>query len=298
VALNRGWSYRERIGPVGAGRSVLSHLVVTRPHTSEADWRARVDGGEVEIDGRPARPEDRLRPGVELAWHRPPWDEPEVPLHFDVLHEDATLVVVDKPSGLPTLPAGGFLAHTLLTVLRARYPDASPVHRLGRFTSGVVVCARTADAAARLGAAWQTPAVEKRYRALVDGRPDWDTRHIRVPIGPVPHPRLGSVHAAHAGGRPADSAVTVRERRAGTTLCDVAIATGRPHQIRIHLAWAGHPLAGDPLYAPGGLPRALAPGLPGDGGYLLHALRVRFAHPASGATTIIEAPLPEALRCR
>jgi 23S rRNA pseudouridine1911/1915/1917 synthase len=121
---------------------------------------------------------------------------------------------------------------------------------------------------------------------------------VTVSIGPVPHPRLGTVHAAHAEGRPADSAVTVLERRASTTLCDVAIATGRPHQIRIHLAWAGHPLAGDPLYAPGGLPRPLAPGLPGDGGYLLHAHRVRFAHPATGAPTIIEAPLPEALRCR
>ena len=298
VALNDGWSYRERIGPDGDGRTVLAHLAATRPHSSPDDWRARIAAGEVERQGCRAVESSVLKLGDELVWHRPPWDEPDVPLHFDVLAEDAALVVVAKPSGLPTLPAGGFLAHTLLAQLRLRYPGASPVHRLGRFTSGVVVCARQAAAAARLGALWLTPAVEKRYRALVDGRPEWASRHITVPIGPVPHPRLGTVHAAHGDGRPAHSAVTVLERRGATTVCDVAIATGRPHQIRIHLAWAGHPLAGDPLYAPGGLPRPLAPGLPGDGGYLLHAHRVRFAHPATGVPTIIEAPLPEALRCR
>jgi 23S rRNA pseudouridine1911/1915/1917 synthase len=298
VAINRGWTYRERVGPAGDGRTLLAHLCATRPHSTAADWRARLEAGEVELDGGRAAAGDVVRAGAEVAWHRPPWDEPDVPLAFDVLYEDAAVLVVHKPSGLPTLPAGGFLAHTLLALLRARYPEANPIHRLGRFTSGVVVCARTADAAARLSAAWQTPAVEKRYRALVDGRPEWDARHVTVSIGPVPHPRLGTVHAAHAEGRRADSAVTVLERRAATTLCDVAIATGRPHQIRIHLAWAGHPLAGDPLYAPGGLPRPLAPGLPGDGGYLLHAHRVRLTHPVSGAATIIEAPLPEALRCR
>jgi 23S rRNA pseudouridine1911/1915/1917 synthase len=298
VALNCGWSYRERVGRDAAGRTVLAHLRASTSHSCEAEWRLRLEAGEVELAGRRAAAGDVLRAGDALVWHRPPWDEPDVPLHFTVLHEDAAVLVVDKPSGLPTLPAGGFLVHTLLTLLRARFPDASPVHRLGRFTSGAVVCARTPGAAAHLGAAWQTAAVEKRYRALVDGVPDWDARHVTVPIGPVPHPRLGSVHAAHAEGRPAESAVTVRERRVATAVCDVAIATGRPHQIRIHLAWAGHPLAGDPLYAQGGLPRALAPGLPGDGGYLLHAHRVRFAHPSSGGTTNIEAPLPEILRCR
>ena len=298
MTLNGGWTYQVRIGPDAAGRTVLAHLAATRGHSTPSEWVRRLAAGEVELAGRRADAGDLLRTGDMLAWHRPPWDEPDVPLRFSVLHEDAAVVVVDKPSGLPTLPAGGFLRHTLLTLLRRQFPDASPVHRLGRFTSGAVVCARTPTAAARLGAAWQTAAVEKRYRALADGVPDWDTRHITVPIGPVPHPRLGTVHAADAEGRPADSLVTVRERRAGSALCDVAIATGRPHQIRIHLAWAGHPLVGDPLYAAGGLPAALAPGLPGDGGYLLHAHRLRFAHPSSGGTTDIEAPLPETLRCR
>lgn len=133
------------------------------------------------------------------------------------------------------------------------------------------------------------------YRALVDGRPSWDTRAIDTPIGPVPHPTLGTVHAARDDGRASQSVATVVERRADTTLVEVQIATGRPHQIRIHLAAAGHPLAGDPLYAVGGRPRDVAPGLPGDGGYLLHAYRLQLAHPCGTGTLVLEALPPAAL---
>ena len=88
----------------------------------------------------------------------------------------------------------------------------------------------------------------------------------------MPHERLGSVHAAVDRGKASRSVARVLERREKTTLVEVQILTGRPHQVRIHLAWAGHPLWGDPLYVPGGVPRADSPGLPGDGGYLLHAI--------------------------
>jgi 23S rRNA pseudouridine1911/1915/1917 synthase len=295
MPLNRGWSYREQVGAGAAGRTVLAHLAESRPHSSPHAWAERLRQGQVEVDGVPAHAETVLAAGQVLVWHRPPWDEPDVPLYFDLLYEDAAVLAVGKPSGLPTMPAGGFLQHTLLALVSAQFPGARPVHRLGRHTSGVVVFARSRDAASSLSRAWRGHEVLKRYRAVGAGVASWEAMAITAPIGPVPHPRLGSVHAASPRGRPSRSAAAVLERREGSTLFGVDITTGRPHQVRIHLAVAGHPLVGDPLYGPGGLPLD-APGLPGDGGYLLHAACVAFAHPSSLAMLRIDAPVPARLR--
>lgn len=295
VSLNRGFIYHTSVQPGHAGRTVLTLLASDHAHSSVADWSTRIAAGEVLLDARPARADDVVHAGQVLTWHRPPWDEPEVPLRFDVLHEDEDVLAVAKPSGLPTMPAGGFLDHTLLAVVRARHGDVHPVHRLGRFTSGIVVFARTRDAAAALGRAWREHAVFKEYRALGAGTPAWQTHDISTPIGPLPHPLLGTVHAASSDGRAAHSIATVVERRPSSTLFDVRITTGRPHQIRIHLAAVGHPLVGDPLYADGGRPRATNPGLPGDGGYLLHAHRLECAHPDGRRRLTLRAPPPRAL---
>ena len=116
---------------------------------------------------------------------------------------------------------------------------------------------------------------------------------IDAPIGPVPHPLIGTVQAACEGGRPSHSVAVVLEHRHEQTLFSVDITTGRPHQIRIHMAYAGHPLVGDPLYnAGGGIKQH--PGLPGDGGYSLHAERLQFAHPTTGQPmTVTAMPPPE-----
>jgi len=217
---------------------------------------------------------------------------------FRVLFEDAALVAVHKPRGLPTLPGGGFLEHTLLAQVRVRYPEASPMHRLGRETTGIVLFSRTPESGALIQAAWRGRRVEKRYRALGSGLCARDSFEVSVPIGPVPHPWLGTLHAASERGRPALSRVRVVERRERDTLFQVDIETGRPHQIRIHLAWAGHPLVGDPLYGEGGLPRSGLPALPGDGGYLLHAERLAFPHPVTGQLLELWAPPPQELRLR
>lgn len=298
MALNRGYTYRTQVGSGAAGRSLIEWLTTTYAHSSAAAWRARLEGGEIAIDGRPTTGDPALRSGQVVVWSRPPWDEPDVPLAFDVVHEDAHVVAVAKPSGLPTMPAGGFLEHTLLTLVRARFGEIHPAHRLGRFTSGLVVFGRSHDAAAGLARAWRDREVAKHYRALVEGDPAWTARAITMPIGPVPHPVLGSVYAACAAGRAAHSRATVIERRHTTALCDVVITTGRPHQIRIHLASVGHPLTGDPLYTAGGLPGPQTRALPGDGGYWLHAHRLRLPHPVNGRWLHLEASPPDGLRAR
>jgi 23S rRNA pseudouridine1911/1915/1917 synthase len=293
--VNDGFVYRESIGADAAGRTVLDHLVLRYRHSSEPTWRARIAAGEVEIDGRTATAPDRLRAGQGLSWRRPPWEEPPVPLAFAVLHRDEHLLAVAKPRGLPTVPNGGFLTHTLLHIVRRLSPTATPLHRLGRGTSGLVLFALTAEARRALSAAWREGRVEKEYRALIVGHPRADAFSIDVPIGRVAHPRLGDVHAACAQGKAALTHVRRRTACGTNTIVDVTIPTGRPHQIRIHLAAAGHPLVGDPLYVAGGVPGD-EPALPGDGGYRLHAHRLAFDHPATGQRVQLECAPPGALR--
>jgi 23S rRNA pseudouridine1911/1915/1917 synthase len=274
---------------------VLAYLAERYRHSSEAVWSARLRAGEVSVDGRTAEPHDLLRAGQSLTWQRPPWEEPPVPLAFAVLYRDAHLLAVAKPRGLPTVPNGGFLTHTLLHVVRTTVPEAVPMHRLGRGTSGLVLVARTEAARAALAAAWREGGVDKVYRALVVGRPARDVFTVDVPIGRVAHPRLGEVHAASSPGKPSRTDVRVVAERGAHTLVEARIPTGRPHQIRIHLAAAGHPLVGDPLYVAGGRPGE-NPALPGEGGYRLHAHRLAFDHPATGRRLALECAPPPELR--
>jgi 23S rRNA pseudouridine1911/1915/1917 synthase len=290
AGLNQGFVYRTRLDASAAGKTVCEFLAARHPHSSEATWTERFTAGELELDGTRAVGDELGRAGQVLVWRRPPWLEPAVPDDWRVLHEDPAILVVHKPAGLPTAPAGGFLAHTLLALVRRRDPAWSPMHRLGRGTSGLLVFARTPAARRALQAAFRDHAVEKRYLALVQG--NLQPQILRTPIGPVAHPRLGSLHAACADGKPCESRVVRCERLDGATLAEVLLVTGRPHQIRIHLAAAGHPVIGDPLYGPGGLPREDSRALPGDGGYHLHAWRLAFTHPATGEPFSIEAPAP------
>ncbi len=293
---NDGFLYEEEIGARAAGRSVLEYLAGRYRHSTIEEWAARVDAGQVCVDGMAAVSTHRLRPGQRLTWRRPPWREPRVPLDFAILHADPDLLAVAKPRGLPTMPAGGFLAHTLLAAVRRRHPEAVPVHRLGRGTSGVVLFARSPLARRRLPRAWQAGEVCRHYRALVKGRLGPDAFVVDLPIGPVPHAALGSVHAVAADGRAARTSVRALVAGDDTSLAAIEIASGRPHQIRIHLAAAGHPLIGDPLYGPGGVPLGGTRAVPGDGGYLLHAERLEFPHPRSDERVALACLPPPALR--
>lgn len=294
--MNKGYIYREVIGSRAAGQRLDLYVSGRYTHSSLARWREHIVAGRVLLNGARPAVDARLGLGQRLEWHRPPWREPDAPLALPVLYDRGGVLVVDKPAGLPTMAGGGFLENTLVHQLRLVHPLATPMHRLGRWTSGVVLCACGPSLSASLAAQFASRTIDKRYRALVWGLPTRDAFAVEVPIGPVPYPPLGTVHAARPDGRPSSSHVTVIERRRQSSLCDVSIATGRPHQIRIHLAAAGHPLVGDPLYEVGGHPSQTGVALPGSSGYHLHAAEIGFRHAGVVGQAIVTAEPPRILR--
>ncbi len=294
--LNRGFRYEERLDRSASGLTVLDYLVERYPHSSVDAWGQRIEAGRVFVDGSPVEASTKLSPGAVLAWHRPPWVEPRAPAGFAVLYRDADVLAVAKPRGLAAMPGGGFLERTLLRRVAAYDPKASPLHRLGRGTSGITLFARKKIARRHLTDAWQRGAVKRNYVGLVKGRPTWQEVSVDVAIGPVPHARLGSVAAVNPDGKHAESHVRLVEHRDSTSLVEVTIETGRTHQIRIHLAALGYPLEGDPLYPVGGVPDASGSSLPGDLGYFLHAQSIRFPHPAQDRSVRITCLPPPILR--
>ncbi len=317
--MNQGWTYTDWLTAASAGQTVLDYYTQRYQHSSRLLWEARIEQGQILLNGQAVSAQTILQSGQQLTYYRLPWQEPTAPLDFDVLYEDEDLWALAKPSGLPVLPGGGFLEHTLLHQLRSRYPHETPVpvHRLGRGTSGVMLVAKSQTARAHLSrqfrmrtaevgqvsgkAARSLPInlpMEKVYRALIGPASVselGDRFSCTYPIGKLPYSGLNYLYGHCAGGLASRSEVKVLARRAASTLVEVSIFTGRPHQIRIHLAAAGYPLLGDPLYAPGGIPITNTTAMPGDCGYHLHAHRIRFAHPRTGQPLSIVAQPPAAL---
>lgn len=338
--LNQGWTYRDRVGPSERGHWLSAFYAARYRHSDREAWMRRLEAGEIRCNGEALRADRPLAEGDRLAWRRPPWLEEAVPASWPVVFDDGDLYVIDKPSGLPVLPGGGWLEHTVLHLLERRFAQAGsgglahggvprPVHRLGRHTSGLLVCARsprlrswlsallresTADTLRVVGGEirsdhdqgrprdWPCRSCLKTYRALTAPLPlalaPGECLEITTPIGRRPHPLLGQIWATQesaGGGRslPAISRLTLLERRGDASLVAVTIGTGRPHQIRIHLASVGAPLLGDPLFLSGG---DAHPGRrPGDGGYCLHAHQLRLPLPDGGELEL-EAPCPARLR--
>ena len=303
--MNRGWIYRERVKAADAEQTVLDYYSRKYPHSDRSQWQNRIESGRVLVNNSAVSPETILNVGESLEYHRQPWTEPQVP-SFKILYEDLDLLVVNKPSGLPVIPGGGFLEHTLLWQLKKSYPNQTPtpIHRLGRGTSGLLLLGRSQLAKSSLSAQMRhsttgqdRPLLSKVYRVLVRGNTISDRLTIKQPIGKIPHPRLGYIYGATHKGKYAHSESKVVRRYENHTLLEVTIFTGRPHQIRIHLASVGYPLIGDPLYIAGG---TFAPiqkkqetiPVPGDCGYFLHAYRLSLVHPQTCKMLVFQCPVP------
>jgi 23S rRNA pseudouridine1911/1915/1917 synthase len=216
-----------------------------------------------------------------------------------ILHEDDRVVVLDKPAGMLTHPAGNDFTWAVVSLAKQRWPEADLVHRIDRDTSGVLVLAKDRDANRILKAAFHDGAVKKVYHAICRGHIPWDEAVFDGPIGPATGP-IRIQMAVRPDGQDALTEVRVLRRQTGLTWVECRIHTGRTHQIRVHLAHAGFSLLGDRMYgvAPevflalwDGGPEADAIAASGAPRQALHARQVVVPHPDVGTITV-EAPIP------
>jgi 23S rRNA pseudouridine1911/1915/1917 synthase len=277
--------------PEGAAGSRLDRFLASLDDVgSRAAAERLIDSGAVTVDGTPARKSLRLSEGQTVAFPEP---EPvmtalePVELDIPVLYRDDHLLVVDKPAGLLVHPVPGYsgptLVHGLLHELGGDGVRPGIVHRLDRDTSGLLVVARDDRTLARLQSLLRRRRITRSYRALVRGRPASRRGTIEAPIGRDRRdPTRVSLDSEVA--RPAVTHFSIAELLPDHTLLDVELETGRTHQIRVHLAAIGLPIAGDPVYGHGpelGLDRQF-----------LHAARLRFPHPETGEEIDVSTPLP------
>jgi 23S rRNA pseudouridine1911/1915/1917 synthase len=284
-----------RAGPEDAGARLDAFLA--EPLGSRARAQRLIEDGAVRVDGAVVRKRHRIDAGDTVTVELPPDPGPPPavvasPAAFTVRYEDDDLLVVDKPAGVVVHPARGHRSGTLAQALEGvaaggEEGRAGIVHRLDRDTSGLLVVARSPETHRRLKAALQARAITREYLALVEGRPPARTGTIDAPIG---RDRRHRTRMSTDTDDPRD-AVThfeVEEALPETTLLRVRLETGRTHQIRAHLRAIGHPVVGDPEYG--------TPGALGLERQFLHAARLRFAHPSTGADVDVSSPLPEDLR--
>jgi 23S rRNA pseudouridine1911/1915/1917 synthase len=304
---------RHLVVPLELAGLRLDHFVKTQiPRLSRTRIQHIIDTQLSREDGARLKASLIVAGGEHYTIRREARPEPPCPRTFTVIHEDARMLVVDKPSGLPVHASAKFYFNTLSRVLTERYPDEPELqicHRLDRETSGCLVCARDREAAAFLkNAIADKTRTTKQYLAIVHGQPPWDSEAV------LDHPlrlatardsmKLANVKVlVDPAGLPAETRAQVMQRAGAYALVRCTLVTGRQHQIRVHLAHAGYPIVGDKLYAHGddafvqfcdeGLVPELAElfVLPR---HALHAWRISLPHPDGGMITA-EAPLPAEL---
>ncbi len=284
-----------------AGDRVDQALAGLMPDHSRSRLQQWIRSARVLMDGRPVRASDKVWGGESLMVS-PDTDRRQLAataeaIALSIVHEDASVIVLDKPAGLVVHPGSGNWQGTLLNALLHHYPpiEALPragiVHRLDKDTSGLMMVAKTLTAHTALVRALAARDVERTYNAIVLGDAPV-AGEIDRPVGrhPVQRTRMAVVER----GRPALTRYRLLERLAGASLVECRLATGRTHQIRVHLESIGHPVLGDPVYAPRAnrLPPAVAAVAEGIARQALHAVELAFVHPENATAMRFRSPLP------
>jgi 23S rRNA pseudouridine1911/1915/1917 synthase len=288
-----------------AGRRVDEYLAGKFPFFSRSGWQREITSGVVLVNGAPARkPSQRLQLGDELRRVHPFHEEPDVDTNMRLLWCDGELAALYKPPGLPMHEAGYFRRRTVAGVIpQVLGPDWTPVHRLDRETSGILLCARQPVIRARLTDMWTNKQVQKTYLAITNGLPEEDLWTVNLPIKSERYLRTNRAEISEDG----DEALTVFRviaRGSGSAFVEARPLTGRTNQIRVHAAAVGLPLVGDKVYGAdpaileiyrkeGNTPRVQA--MAGFPRHALHAFRLELEHPISKKALHLECPLPEDL---
>ncbi len=301
-----------RAPPEAAGQRVDRFLTGALPELSRSRVKALIGQGGARRDGTPVQDAaESVQEGalytldIPVAVAATPLPQA---IPFTILFEDRDLIVLDKPAGLVVHPAPGNQDGTLVNALLAHCGDTLPgiggerrpgiVHRLDKDTSGVMVVAKSEMALTELSAAFAARDIERAYLALCWGLPAPSAGEIEGAIGRDPRDRK-RMAVVPRGGKPALTRyTTLRNWHAAVAVLECRLATGRTHQIRVHLARSGHPLVGDPVYlrrvpaAARGVPPALRGRLLDFPRQALHAATLGFTHPRDGRQMLFEAPLP------
>jgi len=293
--------------PCPEDRGVRLDVFLTR-HLAEltrSQIQTLIRNGSVLVENRAEKSGYRVRGDETVEVTQPPpqpsrLEPQDIPIK--VVYEDEDLAVVEKPAGLSVHPGAGTGPTTLVNALLFRFGSLSGtvgatrpgiVHRLDKWTSGLLIVAKNDAAHARLSRSFQDREVSKTYIALVHGKPAKTSGDIDLTI--ARHPRVRTrMSAKPSGGRPARSSYRVLEVLPGFSLLEVKIHTGRTHQIRVHLSAIGHPVAGDDVYGQRRYAE-FARNNPGFQRYFLHAAELQFRHPRTGQALSFTSPLPPEL---
>lgn len=283
--------------PERLDRFIATHLA--RADLSRSRIQALLRDQRVTVDGVAAKARlpvvAGMRISVELPATTPDRAQPE-PIALAILHEDADIIVIDKPHGMVVHPAAGNTGGTLVNALLHHCRDSLSgiggvsrpgiVHRLDKDTSGCLVAAKHDHAHQSLVAQFSERRTRKLYLTAVEGLPEQGSGQIATHIGRDPHNRLRMTVVPAPAGKEALTDYEVIASHQGCALVRCRIHTGRTHQIRVHMRHLGHPVLGDPIYSKPGRQPAKVPRL------MLHAHRLGINHPASGERMIFEAPVP------
>jgi 23S rRNA pseudouridine1911/1915/1917 synthase len=282
------------------GVSVLDYLATRFTYLPDATWRQLLQEGRILHNGVLSDGTCRVAQGDLIECNLPTFDAPAVNLDYSIVYEDEWLLGINKPAGLRVHSGGKFVTANLIYHLRydhqPRYPEATLVNRLDADTSGLLLLARDKEVLRQLMRQFSEGLVDKRYLAVVAGRPSPADGTINLPIGPVKDARVPRYQVDRIAGKPSVTHYRTSRRLSGNfSLLELHPETGRTHQLRVHLAAIGHPIAGDALYSMS------------DNDYLawrhnsspqiglqrqaLHSHQLQFFHPIQQASCTLVAPL-------